>query len=195
MTRSDKVVHYDPNKICGQYGNGVATLFSWIAEQSLSDRLAMLGIAITALGFVLAVWQLWRTANATNATRTAILDAVERIDSNHILLLAPQFHTVEEALGRAIDSEDKPLAINNLLAYRNIASQAAGLIGKSKQQEHQSTINRLNETAESASKAKHKLVSRSSATVRLTLKDVYPDICAVASEMTILGVTISSKTE
>lgn len=95
---------------------------------NLSDGLGVAGLAVSVVGFSLAIWQLKRTANAASATRKAIERTEKRMALNHLLVIIPQFRILENDLDRAAEDNDRSLARNALVSYAHFASEVATIL-------------------------------------------------------------------
>lgn len=115
-----------------------------------------LGTAITLIGFGVAIKQLSRTANATEAT----LLTIKATSRTHLLFLLPQFRLFETELDWAIEEEKRDLAARVLASYAYLANEVAGLLAAN-QLAGEDAIGELRETATLASNAKNDLFRHS----------------------------------
>lgn len=90
-----------------------------------ADLLGVVGLVVTIVGFVLAIWQLQRTVRAAEATR----DALTKSNRTQMLFLLPQFRHIETELDYAIKIEQgRELAPRILASYAHLANEVAGMI-------------------------------------------------------------------
>jgi hypothetical protein len=123
-----------------------------------SNWLDLLELALTVIGFGLAIWQLLRTARATEATRDAVRRTEKRMAKNHLLVLLPQFRILEHDLDAAAEDNDRKLAIRTLVAYNQIAGEVAGLLD-GQDDIDQDLAKWLHNAATSASRAKADMIN------------------------------------
>jgi hypothetical protein len=93
-----------------------------------SDWLGVAGLAVSVVGFGIAIWQLIRTANASVATRKAVERTEKRMALNHLLVLLPQFRLLENDLDFAAQEDDRPLARRSLISYAHFAAEVATIL-------------------------------------------------------------------
>jgi hypothetical protein len=139
---------------------------------NLGDWLGIAGLAVSVVGFAVAIWQLVRTANATVATRQAVERTEKRMAINHLLILLPQFRIIEGELDRAAEEDDRQLASRALVSYAHYASEAAAILS-SQSNADQTLVTDLRSSSREASLAKGILIdaSRNKSTKVLT-KDI-----------------------
>jgi hypothetical protein len=83
---------------------------------------------LTVAGFGIAIWQLVRTARASEATKIAVERTERRMALNHLLVLLPQFRILEHDLDAAADGNDRNLAMRTLVSFNYLSSEIAGLL-------------------------------------------------------------------
>lgn len=149
---------------------------------ALGDQLAVVGILVTVVGFSLTIWQLVRTANASEASRKAIEATARRMSMNHLLVLLPQLRMIESDLDAAAAEDDRKLAIRSLVNYSHTATQVATLLEAEGDIDDQ-LIERLRSSAKAAGSAKSTLVTTNRA-VRVVIKEAVEQIGEVSSHAT-----------
>lgn len=154
----------------------------------LSDDLGIAGLAVSALGFGLTVWQLVKTANAAVATKDAIVAANKRMVLNHLLVLLPQLTTIEADLDTAIADNDRNDAVRALIKFSHTANQVAALLdAQSAEDKESALIAELRAAAKNASASKGVLVSGPTKSLKVVLSAVDAEIGSVTS--TCVGLT------
>ena len=126
------------------------------------DWIGLAGLVVSVVGFVIAIWQLIRTANATEATRRAVERTEKRMAINHLLVLLPQFRLIENDLDAAAQEDDRGLARRSLVAYAHFAAEVAAIL-QNREKVDQTLVTDLRVSATQASQAKAALIDSSSA--------------------------------
>lgn len=121
------------------------------------DWISAAGLVVSVIGFAIAIWQLARTAKASEATRFAIERTEKRMALNHLLVLLPQFHLIENDLDRAAEDNDRALARRALVSYSRFAAEVATIL-KGQDTVDQTLIIDLQSSAREASRAKASLI-------------------------------------
>jgi hypothetical protein len=93
------------------------------AAWSTAEWLSLGQLVLTFLGFLLAIIQLWRTANATVASKNLL---ARRLLSNDLLVLIPELHALEDSLDSAAKSGDPDQVERALVAYFRAAGRIQG---------------------------------------------------------------------
>lgn len=145
---------------------------------TLSDWIGLIGLLVSIFGFTLAIVQLRRTANATEATAEKIEQTLDRLSVNHILVLLPQLRLIENDLDHAAEYDDRRLAQRALISYAHTAGQVASLMEK-RTEADTAFLERLRTSARDASAAKSQLVS-TKVTIKAATRDVAAEISAIA---------------
>lgn len=91
--------------------------------------IGVVGIALTIVGFWIALVQLSRTKTAAVAARDAVTTGTERIRYNQLLMLVPQMQSLEVELDLAIQQDDAMTGGRVLLRWRQLAATAHGILG------------------------------------------------------------------
>lgn len=103
----------------------IDTSFVLAAAWTRGDRLGLVGLVITIIGFLLAIFQLQRTVRAAEATHEVLV----RSSRTQMLFLLPQFRQIETELDYAIRSDQgRELAPRILASYAHLANEVAGMI-------------------------------------------------------------------
>ena len=123
----------------------------------VGDWIGVAGLAVSVIGFVIAIWQLIRTARATEATRRAIERTEKRMAINHLLVLLPQFRLIENDLDSAAQDDDRGLARRSLVAYAHFAAEVAAIL-QNQEKVDQALVTDLRVSATQASQAKAALI-------------------------------------
>jgi hypothetical protein len=121
------------------------------------DWIGLAGLVVSVVGFVIAIWQLVRTANATEATRRAVERTEQRMAVNHLLILLPQFRLIENDLDAAAQEDDRGLARRSLIAYSHFAAEVATIL-QGQNGTDQTLVTDLRTSATQASQAKATLI-------------------------------------
>lgn len=148
---------------------------------SLSDGLSIVGIVVTCAGFTVTIWQLMRTASASEATAAAIQETARRMNLNHLLVLLPQLRVIEGDLDAAMAENDRKLAIRSLVNFSHTANQVASLLEHETDSVDQELVLKLRSSALEAGKAKNALVTSGKGTVRSVAGTAAEEVGAVAS--------------
>jgi hypothetical protein len=148
---------------------------------SLSEWLGILGLVVSVVGFGVTIWQLVRTANASEATSKALKAATERMNINHLLVLLPQLKTYEAELDGAIADEDRRTASRTLVSYSHVATQIAMLLELNADERSAELVKTLRDSAKACSNAKAVLVSGSSKSLGTVMKPALAQIGEVSA--------------
>jgi hypothetical protein len=154
----------------------------------LGDWLGIAGLAVSVVGFVIAIWQLWRTANAAQATKKAIERAEKRMAKNHLLVLLPQFQLIENDLDAAAQNDDLGLARRALVSYAHFAAEVAAIL-QDQEKVDETLVTDLRTSATQASLAKAVLIDAAKGkTVRQLTKDVRDRISGLSVHIGTLAI-------
>lgn len=123
----------------------------------VGDWLSLAGLLVSIVGFGFAIWQLTRTANASVATRKAVERTEKRMALNHLLVLLPQFHLLENDLDHAAEADDRNLARRSLIAYAHYSAEVAKII-EGQDGINQSVVRDLRKSSSEASRTKASLI-------------------------------------
>lgn len=148
----------------------------------LSNVLGIVGLAITAIGFSITIWQLIRTANASEASVEAIKRTERRMALNHLLVLLPQFQTIENDLDHAIDVNDRRWAMRALVNCKNVSSEVAAML-EGQDSVDQEIIRTLRVLSRDASSAKSALVSEPDETITQLTVEIRQELTGLAAQM------------
>ena len=147
---------------------------------SAGDWIGVAGLVVSVVGFVIAIWQLVRTANATKATKEAVERSEKRMAINHLLVLLPQFRLIENDLDVAAQDDDKGLARRSLVAYAHFAAEVATIL-QNQDRVDQTLITDLRTSATQASQAKATLIdSPSGKNTKQLTKDIREKISGLS---------------
>ncbi|MFC7402770.1 hypothetical protein [Citricoccus sp. GCM10030269] len=148
----------------------------------MNDTIGIIGLVVTTVGFSLTVWQIWRTANASEKATEALKAATRRMHLNHLLVLLPQLKIYESELDAAQADDDKKQAIRALVSYSHAAQQVAALLESSSEgREEAELVDQLRSSASAASSAKATLVSGATKPVRLVVKSAAEQIGSMST--------------
>jgi len=95
---------------------------------SRSDYLSLSQLVFTVLGFGAAIWQLRRTASASEDTRDAVAGLQVRLTSNDLLVALPQLQTHEDEIETAIKGNDTAKLERHLVIYLRTASEIHSML-------------------------------------------------------------------
>jgi hypothetical protein len=101
---------------------------SSISANDVAIWVSIISSPLTLLGIFLAWLQLRRTANATEATQTAVEKTARGMAIYQLLILIPQLQQYEGDLDRAVSAEDHDEAIEVLNRWRRVGTEASGLL-------------------------------------------------------------------
>jgi chemotaxis protein histidine kinase CheA len=168
---------------------------------SISDTLAIwglvlsfVGLAVTAVGFILAIKQLRKTATAAEAATAAISGANAQMVHNHLLILLPQIQTLEADLDAAIIAGEKEDAARALVSFSHAANQIAALLTSNTRPSTDASLEQeLRSTAKKASELKAAIVKGSKKTLPVLLGAVAQEIGAVSARCSGLITTYQAK--
>ncbi len=128
------------------------------------------GLVIGVIGFGVTIWQLFRTANAAEATTRAVERTERRMALNHLLVLLPQFRMLETELDLAVEESDRRMATRILASYAQITSQVAGLLD-GRDSDFEPLVSKLQRASRDASHTKARIVNEPRKTVKNLTKD------------------------
>lgn len=157
------------------------------------DVIGILGLVVSVIGFGLTVWQLFRTATAARQTKTAVENAASRMVTNHMLTMLPQLKAAETELDTAIIGGDSKSAIRALIEYSYAAKQIASLLASDGDPAYAQLVNRLKESADSASGTKAALVTGVPKPLREVAAAIAGEISVIASDCVALAATYQAK--
>lgn len=158
-----------------------------------SDILSLIGLIVTVCGFAITIWQLVRTANASVATKKAIVIANQRMLLNHLLVLLPQLSNLEADLDTAILADDRPSATRALVQFSHAANQVAALLEANDLESEVDLVGELRKSAQNASTNKSVIVGGVTRPLTSVLKTVSSEIGAVAAKCSGLAVKYQLK--
>lgn len=144
-------------------------VFDFFHGLTRSDAISLVGILISLIGFGLMIWQLVRTANASIATQQSMHRTERRMVYNHMLVLIPQFRLLEVHLDEAAETDDRRLAIRTLVAFSQLASEVAGLLGREEDIPAE-IVDKLQESAGRASVTKANVIDNPRQAVKSSTK-------------------------
>jgi hypothetical protein len=147
-------------------------LASWSAAE-VATWVSIVTSPLTLLALLLAWLQLKRTADATEATQTAVERTGKNMAIYQLLILIPQLQQYEGDLDRAVTSDDHAAAVDVLNDWRKAGTEATGLLGSRPHVED--IVNHLQESFVQAFQAKRSLLERRG-TVHATTEDVRESI-------------------
>lgn len=143
---------------------------------------SVIGLVVTTLGFGLTIWQVWRTANAAEATKDAIENSSQRMYANYLLVLLPEFKAFELELDEAMNTNDIRMARRTLVQYSHHAQRAAALLSNSDDAAERDLATLLRESSTTATKVKSRLMTDTSTTVSEAAKPLVEEVSDVASK-------------
>lgn len=147
-----------------------------------SDTIGVIGLLVSVVGFGVTVWQLIRTANATIATKTAIVAANKRMLLNHLLVLLPQLKSLEADLDSAIATDSNSGAIRALIEFSHAANQVASLLESQEENSEADLAGELRKSAKNASAHKSILVLGITKPLTTVLRTVASEISEVSAK-------------
>jgi hypothetical protein len=149
-------------------------------EWALADHFGMWQLIVGIAGFGLAIWQLWRTANATEAASSALS---RRLLHNDLLVLMPELHRLEDDFDNALRSANRDLVANALVAYSRRVSAVVGHLKSDDALREENAVRLLTVAAKSASSAKGELYSRPSEDIQAVVAPAQRKMAAANSEV------------
>lgn len=108
----------------GLWGAIAGTTEAW----SRDDTWQLLGVVLTAAGFLAAWIQLRRTATAQEESNELLGKVQGRILSNELLLVIPALHTLEDDIHRQVAAGERELLVRSLVAYSKSASETSAAL-------------------------------------------------------------------
>lgn len=147
--------------------------------------LAIVGVLITVAGFTITIWQILRTARASEATRKAVQSTEARMALNHILVVIPQLRILEQDLDRAIEDGDRLAAMRALGSYSYVVSEVSGLLGEQDVMDAE-TVERLKSSAVAAGQAKSRLLDSANTMPKSATREFRQDLAEVATALNAL---------
>ena len=159
---------------------------------------SILGLIVSSIGFWKTVEQIRRTATASEAANKTFEDVGRRMNSHHILLLAPQINQICDDLDAAISNDDVKDASRLLVAYARSASTVSAAISLTGEAEKLGTfelgmIEKLNSSAEMAGAKKGELYNVKGTPLDILLKEVSGTITQVSIELVKLTANYRAK--
>ena len=141
----------------------------------------IVGLTVSIIGFAIAIWQLKRTAKASEATRDAIVRTEQKMATNHLMVILPQFHLLENDLDYAAQHDDRSLARRALVSYSHFATEAATILSG---QNHGDAglIRSLQTSARDALLTKARLINTA---MNTSTKSITKDIRDIVSDVSI----------
>ncbi|UOQ88712.1 hypothetical protein MUN74_15795 [Agromyces endophyticus] len=130
--------------------NAAANEDLWHAAEWLS----FWQLVVTVIGLGLAVAQLWRTADATVASKDLL---ARRLLSNDLLVMLPEIHTLEDELLQSVKSNDPDLVVNALLHLSRRAGSILGHLAANDGTKDEKIIKQLRAAMKAAQAAKSEL--------------------------------------
>lgn len=134
------------------------------------ETVGVAGLVVTVVGFAITIWQLVRTARASEATQQAVERTERRMALNHLLVLLPQLRLIETDLDTAAQENDRKLAMRALVAYSHMASEIAGLL-RGQDSVDDALVQRLEQSARAASLAKADLIDNANRMAKSATKE------------------------
>lgn len=161
---------------------------------NLGDWLGVAALAVSVVGFGVAIWQLIRTANAARAATKAVERTEQRMAVNHLLVLLPQFRLLENDLDRAAEDNDRPSARGALVSYSHFASEVATIL-KSQPEVDATIVLELEISAREASLAKASLIDApNNKTTKQLTKDVRERMSTLSLHVGVLATSYQALT-
>lgn len=147
---------------------------------AFSDWLAIAGLLVGVAGFTVTIWQLRRTANASEATARAVERTEKQMASSYLLVLLPQFRIIESDLDTAAIEDDRRLAMRALRTYADVSSEVRALL--STQPDIDSVLlSKLEESSKSATLTKAALVDHPGRGTKAVTRDFRTELSHVSS--------------
>lgn len=147
---------------------------------TLADWLAVAGLAVAIAGFGVTIWQLVRTARASEATANAIQRTERQMAASYLLVLLPQFRIIEGDLDAAAVEDDRKLAMRALRTYADVASEVRTLL-EGQAQVDRALLRKLEETSRAATLTKADLVDNPGKATKTITKQFRTDLSGVTT--------------
>lgn len=157
-----------------------ARLFAW------RDAVALSSLAVTALGFFVALWQIARSTRAVEAAKDAVERTEKRLAGNHLLLMLPEIEQAERALDAAAMGSDVTAVANALVTWRRVCSELLGIVRLMPEPDHKLLISLLEKSAETAGHAKSSVIDGKQsdlATATSRVRGLATKVCAQLSSL------------
>jgi hypothetical protein len=160
---------------------------------SSSNVIGLIGVAVTVVGFCLALYQLKKTKGAAVAAQEAVESSERNLLRNQLLIVLPQFTTLAVDLDYAAEENDRKFAMRTLVSISRLSAEAAGLLTLLDDVDA-TVIERLKDFSRSASVCKADILARSAARVSNRTGGVRQEMAELLTEMGGLTSTISVTT-
>jgi hypothetical protein len=147
---------------------------------AFADWLGLAGLVVGIAGFAITIWQLVRTARASEATAAAVKRTEKQMAASYLLVLLPQFRIIESDLDSAAMDDDRKLAIRALRTYADVASEVRTLLS-GQEGVDAVLLTRLESTAESATLAKADLVDNPDRETKAVTRDFRTELSGVST--------------
>lgn len=95
---------------------------------TLSDSLAAIGLAVTVIGFVITLVQIWRVKTVAKATKAALGDATGRLTVYNFLLVVPELARIDGDLEDAVLRNDPDATRRCLREWREAVGTVQGIL-------------------------------------------------------------------
>ncbi|MHA6797409.1 hypothetical protein ACVGVM_28435 (plasmid) [Pseudonocardia bannensis] len=129
-----------------------------------------------------------RTARAAEAAERAVRRTEQRLLINHLIMLLPEFRSIENELDEASSQNDRKQAIRALVAYSHIAYEVAALLGGAEGLDPTTSeyIERLKASARTAARAKAALVTDSDLNALIATREFREELTELSAYMGLL---------
>lgn len=153
-----------------------------------------LGLAIAVAGFWIAIDQIVRSRHATDRATQALGVAQKHLTERSIMAVVPHFQSVSEDLNYALPANNVEVAHRTLVRFSLMAKEASGIL-TSMGDDHAGLAVRLDKAADSATKAKGKMLTEPEPNVIVIVKAVAADIDKLGQELAGLSASLRNTVE
>lgn len=155
-------------------------------DWSLANTSSVLQTLLTAAGFSLAIFQLWRTANATEKSNTLLEKMRTRLIGNDLLVILPDLHAAEDNLDDALRADDSEKVERALVAYSRKSSEVIGLLESNDAVEGDKLIKLLKSASRECTKSKGEVAENTDQGLRLLTASAQKKVAAANHEATVV---------
>ena len=170
----------------------------WFDGEAAPGWIDYLGLALTVIGFVIAILQLRKTRSAALAAKDAaelsLVQAQRHLSQRSVMFLIPQVQVVVEDLDYSIASNDIQVSRRALVRFAHIASELSALLVEVRDSENPIS-ERLTAAADKATRAKGSLMTQTKPDVASAVKSSAQLINGLSRELTEIAATMRNRVE
>jgi hypothetical protein len=164
----------------------------WFDASAAPGWADYLGLALTVLGFWIAIAQLHKTRTATEAATDALREAQANVSHMAFMSVIPQIQMVVDDLSFAMPANDEEVARRALVRFSLLGREASEIL-ESFDADHRQLQDKLVKASTRATKTKSALVTTKDPDVIAVVKVVAADIDAVHQELAQVGAQLRNR--